>query len=356
MEKKTKVLVVDDSIFMRKVISDILNSDMDIEVVGTASNGAEALQMINRLQPSVVTMDIEMPVMDGLSCVRTYLKEKFVPIVMLSSLTREGANVTIEALEYGAVDFITKPVNVFDLKNEDIKQEIIQKVKMASKIKKEIKSIKLPEISEKPIYNKNSGNKSTSITHYIAIGTSTGGPKALQSVIPYLPGDIPGPVLIVQHMPAGFTKSLAERLNSMSELVVKEAEEGDILKAGYAYIAPGNYHMLFQKNSDGSVRIKIGNDPPEGGHRPCVNTMMRSLSSTGLKNIIGVIMTGMGGDGSQGIKMLKKENDGFIIAQDEATSVIYGMPKVAVQTGSVDTVVPLGEIASQIMKKIRGQK
>ncbi|MCX7922395.1 MAG: chemotaxis response regulator protein-glutamate methylesterase [Clostridia bacterium] len=349
------VLVVDDSAFMRRVISDILSSDSSINVIDTAKNGGEAIEKIGALKPDVVTMDIEMPVMDGLSCLKEVLKTSYVPVIMLSSLTRQGAEATIQALEYGAVDFITKPTNIFDMKGEDKKLELIDKIKIVGKTKRSrretnrIAHLIKPPVAVNTSRPKEGIVKSNEIKNIVAIGTSTGGPKALQSVIPLVPGDIPAAFLIVQHMPPGFTKSLAERLNGMSELTVKEAEDGDVVQPGHAYIAPGDYHMLLDKGSN-EIKIKLSKTPPVGGHRPAVNVMMESLSQTGLTNIVGVIMTGMGGDGSEGVKKLKNINKAHIIAQDEKTCVVYGMPKVAVQTGAVDVVVPLQEITNEIMK------
>lgn len=345
---KLKVLVVDDSAFMRKVISDILNSDSEINVIDVASNGREALEKVKTLKPDVVTLDVEMPVMDGLSCLKEMLENDYVPVIMLSSLTKEGADFTIRALENGAVDFITKPTNIFKMSGEDKVKELIEKVKVA---KNTVRIRKTEPLKRSVVLRpKEEIVKSSNIIKVVAIGTSTGGPKALQDVIPLIPGDVPAAFLVVQHMPAGFTKSLADRLNNLSEVVVKEAENGETVKPGYVYIAPGDYHMLVEKFDGKNIRIKLNQDPPVGGHRPAVNVMMESLSKTGLTNVIGVIMTGMGGDGSEGVKKLKEVNNGYIIAQDEQSCVVYGMPKVAVQTGAVDSVVPLKEITREIMK------
>lgn len=345
MAEKIRVMVVDDSAFMRRVISDILNGSGDIEVVGTARNGAEALEKIKELAPDVVTLDVEMPVMDGITCLRKMLSVRPIPVIMLSSVTREGADSTLNALEYGAVDFITKPTGLFKMSGEDKKKEIIEKVKIA-KISSINKRYTRNIVHTKP---KDDIIKSSNITKLVAIGTSTGGPRALQEVICGISGNIPAAFLIVQHMPPGFTKSLADRLNGISELTVKEAEDGELLKAGYAYIAPGDYHMRVYAQQGGLV-IKLTREPPVSGHRPSVNVMMDSLSETGLKDIIAVIMTGMGSDGSEGVKKLKSSNNGYVIAQDEKSCVVYGMPKSAVQTGAVDAVVPLKEITKEISR------
>lgn len=349
-DKAVKVLVVDDSAFMRKVISDILNSDEEIIVIDTAKDGKAALDKVQSLKPDVITLDVEMPVMDGLSCLKEILKLGYFPVIMLSGLTREGADATIQALDDGAVDFITKPTNIFDIKSNDIINELILKIKVAKNTASPKREIVKTSPTRGLMKQKSYSPGTEKIKNIVAIGTSTGGPKALQSVIPLIPENIPAAFLVVQHMPPGFTKSLAERLDNMSQVKVKEAENDEIVKAGHVYIAPGDYHMLVERISGDDLKIKLTQTPSVVGHRPAVNVMMESLSDTGLKNIIGVIMTGMGGDGSEGIKKIKKNNKGYIIAQDEKTCVVYGMPKVAVQTGAVDIVVPLQEIAGEIMK------
>jgi two-component system, chemotaxis family, protein-glutamate methylesterase/glutaminase len=356
LDSVIKVLVVDDSAFMRKIITDILNSDENIQVLDTARNGFEALEKFRALKPDIITLDVEMPVMNGLDCLKELLKYKFVPVIMFSSLTCEGAEATIQALTVGAVDFVTKPTNIFGLAGEEKKQELIEKIKIARTILKadRVAFKELPkEVLIKP---KNSDiKKSNDINKIIAIGSSTGGPRALQDVISKLPGDIPASILIVQHMPPGFTDSLAKRLNGMSELTVKEAEQDEIVRAGYAYIAPGDYHMRVEKLRD-SIKIKLSQDIAVGGHRPAINVLMDSLSATGLTNIIAVIMTGMGADGSEGIKKIKLNNKGHIIAQDEESCVVYGMPKVAIQTGLVDDIVPLSKISKRILSIMGVQK
>ncbi len=348
-----KVLVVDDSAFMRKVVSDILNSDDSMTVIDTARNGIEAIEKARALKPDVITLDVEMPQMDGLTCLKTLLQNEYFPVVMLSSLTKEGAEDTIKALEDGAVDFITKPTNIFEISDNDKKQELIDKIKIAkntTRVKRDI----VPRVPDRPRQDRAAVEiaKSSEIKKIVAIGTSTGGPKALQDVLPYIPGDIAAAFLVVQHMPPGFTRSLAERLNSLSEITVKEAEDNDIIKPGYAYIAPGDYHMLVERLRGNALKIRLSKAPPVGGHRPAVNVMMESLSNTGLENIVGVIMTGMGGDGSEGVKMLKNINKGYIIAQDEKSCVVFGMPKVAITTGAVDVVVPLKDISKEIIKNM----
>lgn len=342
--KKVKVLIVDDSAFMRRVLSDMLETD-ELTVVGSATDGRDALDKISLLNPDVVTLDVEMPIMDGLICLKEIMQKLPRPVIMLSSTTDYGAQRTIRALDEGAVDFIAKPKNIFEIKTDKKRNEIIEKILVAS-------DIKFNPVQKQLKKNETiSGSRDFKALDYIvAIGTSTGGPKALQSVIPFLPGDIPAAVLVVQHMPAGFTKTLAERLDSKSNLTVKEAEHKEKVSAGCVYIAPGDSHMKIQRNEKGDLIISLDKSPPVGGHRPSVDVMMSSLSETGLKNIMGVIMTGMGSDGSSGVKKLKQDNGSYIIAQDEETSVVYGMPKMAVQTGAVDKVVSLDKISEEIIQ------
>ncbi len=340
-----KVLIVDDSAFMRKVLSDMIDSEESLTVIGTATDGKDALVKIEQLDPDVITLDVEMPIMDGINCLKEIMQRFPKPVIMLSSGTDHGAELTIRALDEGAVDFIAKPKNIFDIKNDKKKNEIIEKVTIAKNIKFQAFKNKSKENESSPAVK-----NSKVLKYIIAIGTSTGGPKALQSVIPFLPGDIPAAVLIVQHMPPGFTNSLAERLDSKSELVVKEASHKEKILAGHVYIAPGDSHMLIETALNGDIMINLDKSPPVSGHRPSVDVMMNSLSATGLKNIIGVIMTGMGADGSVGIKRLKDINNSYIIAQDEETSVVFGMPKMAIQTGAVDKVVSLDKISEEIIQ------
>lgn len=349
-QQKIKVLVVDDSAFMRKVISDILSSDNYIEVVGTARNGKDGIEKAQLLKPHVITLDVEMPVLDGIAALEELLNLNPVPkVIMLSSLTKNGGEATLKALEAGAFDFVLKPTSsIVHFNIDDIKEDLIKKVKSA--VTSNLSSYN--EHSTAPIRIKTETKQSTQfqsdLKYIIALGTSTGGPKALQEVIPYLPANIPAAVLIVQHMPPGFTKSLAVRLDGLSEINVKEAENGDILKPGWAYIAPGDYHIAVNKVSREYV-ISLNQEMPMTGHRPSVNYMMNSVADCGHKNLIAVMMTGMGSDGSIGIAKIKTIG-GKTIAQNEETCVVYGMPKSAVATGAIDKIVPLRDIAKEIIK------
>ncbi len=350
MAKTIGVLVVDDSAFMRRMLTDILESPGDIKVVGTAKNGFEALESVKTLKPDVITLDVEMPAMDGLSCLKQLQKITATPVIMLSSLTSNGARATIEALEAGAIDFVTKPTGLFEISGEEKRKEIVEKIRIAGRITKKRLAENKPTEAAPVHHIEYQGLKCEKLKTLVAIGTSTGGPRALQEVLPCIPGDIPAALVIVQHMPPGFTKSLAERLNSLSALNVKEGEHDEIIKPGYAYLAPGDYHMEVQSTSGEALRIKLTKDPPVSGHRPAVNTMMNSIARTRFHDVIGVIMTGMGNDGKEGIVNIKKSNSGIIISQDEQSCVVYGMPKAAESTGVVDEVVPLKKIAEVIVK------
>lgn len=350
--KKIKVLIVDDSAFIRKIVEDILKKDSSIEIVAKARNGKEALDILMKQDVDVVTLDVEMPVLNGIDTLERIMKEKPTPVLMLSSLTKKGADLTIKALNLGAIDFITKPSNIFKLSDEEIGTLIIEKVKVASKIK-----VNRSRIQKRSYYESRaqSGKKTVDIrsknaliSNVVAIGTSTGGPRALQEVIPNISESLKAPILIVQHMPPGFTKSLAERLNNISKVVVKEAEDGDILRNGVAYIAPGNKHITVK--ADGSnVKIVLDDGSNVSGHKPSVDKMFYSLDELEKKlNIVSVIMTGMGSDGAKGMKLLKENKASKTIAESEETCVVYGMPKSAVNLNVVDKILPVQNIANEI--------
>jgi len=343
--KKYKVLIVDDSAFMRKVIKTILDSDDEIEVIDSANDGQQALNILETKKPDVVTLDIEMPVMDGMECLRNIMDKYNIPVIMLSSHTRLGAEYTIEALECGAIDFITKPEDIMEMNNSDRRQELIEKVKIAARINREFNRINQGRyITEDDVEEKK-------LKKIVAIGSSTGGPKALKYIIGKLPQDFPAAVLVVQHMPAGFTKSLAVRLNNSSKILVKEAEDQEKIKNGCVYIAPGGFHMIvFKKGND--FRVRLTKDPPVAKLRPTIDKMMISTVDSGIEFIIGVILTGMGGDGSKGIRYIKEVNKGYIIAQDEESSTVFGMPHAAIKTGVVDEIIPIEKIADVIIKKV----
>lgn len=346
------VLVVDDSAFMRRVISDMLNEDSGVNVIDTCRNGKEALEKIKVLQPDVITLDVEMPIMDGIETLGQIMKTNKIPVVMLSSLTIEGAEATLKALELGAVDFITKPNSIFDMNNDVKKDELISKIKVAAGAKLSSSTTVnyfTEKISPKKTLFKSNEHKNSTFSNLIAIGTSTGGPRALQAIIPYIDQNINAGLVVVQHMPPGFTKSLANRLNSMSQIIVKEAEDSEKVLKGYCYISPGDHHTRIVKKTSGYY-IELSKDKPVSGHRPSVDVLMNSVSKLKGINLLGVILTGMGADGAKGIKEIFDEN-GYTIAQDEETSIIYGMPKVAVKLGGIKKVMSLNKIAYHLIEK-----
>jgi two-component system, chemotaxis family, protein-glutamate methylesterase/glutaminase len=354
---RIKVLVVDDSAFMRKLISDILESDPSIEIVGTSRNGLDAIEKVKKLNPSVITLDIEMPIMNGIDALQRIMMENPTPVIMLSSTTKAGAENTMLAMHYGAVDFVTKPSGSISLDLEKVKDDMIQKVKSASLVN--INNLQKPiegttfslsaihknNISEKVIFK--DWNKK--INKLICIGTSTGGPRALQQVLTTLPKSLNAPVVIVQHMPSGFTKSLANRLNTLSNIHVKEAEDGEILRKGIAYIAPGDYHLRV-KQLGTNIVISLDQSLAINGHRPSVDTMFESISYLTSYDKIAVIMTGMGSDGAKGLVELKNRGNVKAIAESKNSCIVFGMPKAAIATNLVDEVEDLEKISSTIMK------
>ncbi|MFD1037967.1 chemotaxis response regulator protein-glutamate methylesterase [Virgibacillus byunsanensis] len=351
-----QTIVVDDSAFMRKMISDILSSDNRINVIATARNGEDGIKKIKELQPDVVTLDVEMPIMDGITALQKIMETNPTSVVMFSSVTSEGTAKTIQAISYGAVDFISKPSGSITLNLTNIKEEIIAKVITAS----EVTLSKV--VAAQPLLTSSVHTATISMPYdktIVAIGTSTGGPRALQRVLTELPKDFRAPILIVQHMPAGFTKSLAERLNSLAKINVKEATHGEIIQDHTAYIAPGNYHMRTRKVGT-TLAIELTEDSLRNGHRPSIDELFESLSIVQKVNKIAVILTGMGTDGSEGIKKLKaSESKTIVIAESEQSSVVYGMPKAAVRTNYVNHIVHLhqvGETITNLVHKNTGGK
>ena len=378
-----RVLIADDSAFMRKVLSDLFNSQSDFQVVGTAVNGQDAIDKVKKFQPDVLTLDVIMPVMDGLTALAIIMEQCPLPVVMVSSATQKGTNETIRALALGAVDFVSKAGGAIS-KIDTIKDEILAKCRIAAKARAhknassaasnkplvytpkpveppttkriEVKRRTGLVLGQKPTINRVPSTAPLKVLpatgkKLVTIGTSTGGPQALQAVITRLPGNLPCGVVVVQHMPAGFTKSLADRLNSISEIAVKEAENDEIIKPGQVYIAPGNFHLRIAPASATERKIVLSQEPPVGNHRPAVNVMFDSASQFG-RDLVSVIMTGMGADGCEGMKKIKATG-GYSIAQDENTCVVYGMPKAVVDAGLADEVRPLNKIAEAIVDAVR---
>lgn len=382
-----KILVIDDSALMRRVLSDIINSDHRFQVTKLANNGLEALEILKSELFDAVILDINMPVMNGLELLQQLEHHNIkVKVIMVSTVAKKGARETIKALELGAFDFVTKPENFYEVKSEIFSKKLMEVLVVATMFEEET-SLKIPQktalnhvlpqsalskpvikdIHEKDMQVKDSMAKaflsremttrhpldsSSHSSKLVVIVSSTGGPKALQSVIPYLMKELTCSVVIVQHMPEGFTFSLAQRLNEMSLIDVKEAENGDILKNGVAYIAKGGSHLKFSKSEIRHMKLAISDDPPRGGLKPCADIMYESLVESDFDEIICVVLTGMGGDGTAGIRKLKEKKKIYVIAQDQGTSTVYGMPKVVAEAGLVDEVVPLERIAVAIQKNL----
>lgn len=339
-----KVLVVDDSAFMRKIVTDILQSDPAILVVGTARNGEDAALKNLKLKPDVITMDVEMPVLDGLGALKRIMKERPTPVVMVSSQTKIGGHTTMLAMEHGAVDFVSKTSGSISLDLFTIAELLKEKIKLAAGatvvIPDEMPKRELPTVLMPPI--------ASQIRKLVAIGVSTGGPKALKEVLMNIPATLPAPIVIVQHMPQGFTKSLSDRLNTLCDIHVKEASDGDILEKGTTYIAPGGKHMQVLEQS-GQWICRLTTAPVVNGHRPSVDVLFHSIAKLKEAAVVAVVMTGMGSDGSEGLKQLKENPYCRSLAQSEETSVVFGMPKMAIRTTKVDEVVHLQDLAKRIV-------
>lgn len=349
---KIRVLVVDDSAVFRRLVSSSLEDDPDIDVVGIASNGKIALQKIEQLKPDIVTLDVEMPEMDGIQTLAALQKQNSgVQVIMVSALTERGAAVTIDALSLGALDFITKPSGTgsIDASKVLLRDSLVPKVKAFFPKREKIVASRRPV---SPIFKAPSVPQIPIRRDVVLIGVSTGGPNALAELVPKLPADLGAGVLIVQHMPPIFTAQLAGRLNGLSPLSVKEAQGGEVVRPGEVLIAPGGKHMVVAAQGEDKV-IRITEGPPENNCRPAVDPLFRSAAPLYGKKAIGVILTGMGQDGFAGVRILKEQNT-FVIAQDEASCVVYGMPRFIVEDGLADKVLPLGEIADEIAYQVAG--
>ena len=352
-----RVLVVDDSVLFRRVLSEALSSLPDTEVVGWAPNGKIALEKIRELSPDLVTLDLEMPEMNGLAVIDALAGTKNAPdIIVVSALTRKGGQLTLEALQKGAFDFITKPEAAnFDKGREMIRAELASRLKslvIRSSVRSVLRGAKSAAAARPaPARPEPLSPVKRAKPEMVLIGVSTGGPNALKDLLPALPGDLGVPVLVVQHMPPVFTQTLAESLDSKCALKVCEAAEGMTVVANTVYIAPGGRHMRLAAGSDGKKTIQVTDDPPENNCRPSVDYLFRSVASQFPGKSMGVILTGMGNDGTLGLRLLKR-NGCFVIAQDEASCVVFGMPKAAMEAGVVDVVLPLPSIASRIVFEI----
>jgi len=344
------VLVADDSIFIRKRMSRILDSDRRIKVVGTASNGFEVLEKIEKLKPDVITLDVEMPMMNGLEALSRITGKYKIPVVMLSALTTQGAEVTLQALEMGAFDFIAKPRGADKNEIRKFTRELILKVRTAALSARNGKSLKTRKKKKTPVRERGTKYRVMDPTKLaVVIGISTGGPKTLLSVIPKISSNFPGTIFIAQHMPAGFTASLANRLNGLSNIQVKEAKNGEVARPSTCYIAPGGRHMRVSHVSlSKGVMIRVGDHPHNALYKPSVDVLMVSVAEVYGANAIGIVMTGMGRDGTKGIYEIKKRG-GLAISEDSSTCVVYGMPKSVEEAGYSDYVVPADSIPETIM-------
>jgi two-component system chemotaxis response regulator CheB len=357
---KIKVLIIDDSALVRQMLTELLNSAADIEVIGVAHDPLMAREKIKALNPDVLTLDVEMPRMDGLTFLSNLMRLRPMPVVMVSTLTEKGADITLEALELGAVDFVSKPKTDLAHTLEDYAEEIIEKVRIASKAKVHQlgqSSAKLPVgerlSADAVIAKKNRAKHFKTTDRILAIGASTGGTEAIKEVLMQLPADTPGTV-ISQHIPEAFSAPFAKRMNGISAMTVCEASDGQQIVTGHVYIAPGNRHLLVER--DGARFVCRLNDGPEvNRHKPSVDVMFRSLAQNVGPNAISVILTGMGNDGAAGMKEMH-DAGAPTIAQDEKTSVVWGMPGEAVKLGCVDDVLPLSRIAAKINALVKSKE
>ena len=340
-----RVLVVDDSAFMRFAITKHLNEANGIIVVGSARDGIEALELIPKLNPDVITLDVEMPRLDGLGTLRRIMADFPRPVIMLSSLTVEGARETVQALTAGAVDFIPKPSNKANI--ETVMVEVIAKIRKVARAR--VYKISNEAVDRNPVRSNAPRNVRSlrSSDKVVIIGSSTGGPRALNAVIPQLPANLAAAVLIVQHMPVGFTRSLAERLDSISQISVKEAEPGDRPEVGRALLAPGGFHMVLDREG----QISLNQNPTVHGVRPAIDVTMISVAQRYGASTIGVVLTGMGSDGTNGSTLIHSLG-GVVIAEDESTAVVWGMPRSVFESGATDEVVPLPEVARAIQRAV----
>ncbi len=364
-ENIIKVIVIDDSAFMRKSLTLMLESDREIRVIATARDGSEGIEKISKLKPDIVTLDIEMPGMDGITALKIIMEQMPLPVLMVSSLTTESAQATMQAFELGAVDFISKDLASISTNIKYIKGELIDKIKQIARsrlIQTRFRMRRLVQSSRERKGQIASPSKIVSFESVapgfqaVVVGISTGGPEALHNLIPKIPEQFPIGMTIVQHMPPHFTKSLADRLNNISKVNVREAEQGEVVEPGKVLIAPGGKHLTF-RNDGPNVVTEISDEPINALYRPSADIMMKSACVTFHGPLLGIIMTGMGRDGVEGLKCIKSKG-GYVIAQDEESCVVYGMPQAALDEGVVDSMMPLENISLAFSRliKLRAQE
>jgi two-component system chemotaxis response regulator CheB len=368
--EKIRVLVADDSAFMRKVLLGILGADGGFDVVGEARDGREAVAQSTRLQPHVITMDINMPYMNGLEATEAIMSSEPRPIVIVSSESREGADATLRALALGAVDFVAKPSNAIDLDMSSVREELVRKLRTAAKVRVVRNLLRKPSATD--AMSSNAAAKTApapSMAEAMAVrlapqsapglggngrrlpiavlAASTGGPATLMKLLPEFPAEFPAALLVVQHMPGSFTTQFAEQLASVSRIPVKQAENGEALRAGHAYVCPGDCHLRVATPN----RIVLDDGPRIAGYRPSIDVTLESVAALAGGNAVAAILTGMGNDGARGVQAIQ-ENGGLVLAQDEETSVIFGMPSEAIRTGAVHHVLPLEQIAAAVSRRM----
>jgi two-component system chemotaxis response regulator CheB len=349
--KKIRLLIVEDSAFMRIAIERMLKEDARIEVIGSASNGQEAVEKVARLKPDVVTMDIEMPIMDGLHALKEVMQHSPVPVIMVSSLTQKGAQVTLDALDLGATDYIGKPgsnlsVNIFTLK-----AELLAKVAAAAESKPTVHKTRLPSMQPKRMTTPD--DAISQVDRVVVIGSSTGGPPAIRTVLSGLPANLAAPVIIAQHMPQMFTNAFAQRLNSLCNLRVKEAVDGEVIQRSVVYVCPGDHQTRVRKNEpDRYVFSIVSNDSEKRKFAPCIDQTFLSVVEHFGRKTLGVILTGMGDNGAKAMSEIRNVG-GMTIAQDKGTSVVYGMPRAVAECGAAARILPIQQIAAEIELALR---
>lgn len=344
MSKSIKVLVVEDSVFTRKAITRMLESDEEIEVIGVTGSGKEAIELAERLDPDVVTLDVMLPDMDGLSVLSTLMQEFPLPVIIVSALNKQAIVSGLAALELGAIDVIEKPTSLASDEIYHIARRLIASVKAASKLKQMVKKYNVRK-PRRSFIGHWSGEKKFKV---VAIGSSSGGPAALKTLLSSLPDDFSAPILIAQHMPKPFTNHFAERLNKYTKLTAHEAKDGDVVEAGKVFIAPGDKHMLVQRSCiTGKVTIRLTDEPRDAICKPSIDLLFHSVANTFGDRCIGVLLSGMGKDGVSGMLAIKRRG-GKCIVQDEASCIIFGMPKAAIEAGAVDEVVPIEQMGEYL--------